>query len=151
MNEKMEKWFRDLPPDKLLEMRLGHPPHSSEYRMADEEIHRRESAESKKQSEQSDKIEAQRHGDSIGLGQEAIRENRRANVLSVRAMWISGLSLLCSVVIPLALHDCESGIPYQSIVTPPLAQVSNLPPVIASPLTNALATNTPATLRTPKP
>jgi len=72
----VEKWMQEQASlEELRKIVVGHHPNEATHRMAKEEIHRRETEESKRLSELAAQAETQRH-------QEALAESRRANDLA---------------------------------------------------------------------
>jgi anti-sigma-K factor RskA len=144
----MSDWTQDASIEKLRQIRVGHPPHTLEHRMADEEIRRRETADSKKEAERSAQIEAQRHQEAISLSREETAASHYSNRLSKWAIAIAAVAL---VIAALSLY--LQWRPESKPKPPPPATASpqsNTVPPTSLPLANA-TTNNASTPAAPAP
>jgi hypothetical protein len=95
----MSDWTKDATMEKLIQIRTGHPSHTVEHRMADEEIRRREASEAKRHAEDSARVQAQRHQE-VMAAQEAVRGAvGRVHRIDVWILIVGMIAALAGVVL----------------------------------------------------
>jgi hypothetical protein len=147
------QWMKEQSPEKLREIMQGHPKHTDEYRVAELELRRKESEQSKIDSEAAAQIEARRHQEAIALDREAIGESQRANRIALCAIAVALVALVVAILgwmfprEPLA-RGRSATLPQRLPV--PLQSNRVVSVSLPSP-TNATSTTAPPVTATPKP
>jgi len=130
--------------EKLLQIRVGYPAHTTEHRMADEEIRRREAEEARKAAERSAQIDARRHEEEIALSREEIDASHYSNRLAAFAIAVAVVALVVAILGWMFPREPRAT-GRAGLVNPqlPVAVLSNTAPAVSLRL-NSASTSNPA-------